>query len=91
VQAIEAPGCRVFFSSAVAAPGGGYRTVGTSRAVALVATAPAREQARAAVTAAAATVPVLEWRRDVGDTGYLDGLKRLVRDGPARAVPAVEG
>jgi hypothetical protein len=23
-------------------------------------------------------VPVLEWRRDVGDRGYLDGLVKLV-------------
>jgi hypothetical protein len=24
-------------------------------------------------------VPVLEWRRDVGEQGYLEGLARLVR------------
>ena len=29
----------------------------------------------------AATVPVLEWRRDVGDEGYLDGLRELVAAG----------
>jgi phosphoribosylamine--glycine ligase len=89
VDAIEAGGCRVFFSSAVARPDGGFRTVGTSRAVALVATAPALEQARTAVAGAAATVPVLEWRRDVGDSGYLDGLTRLVAGGHSR--PPVGG
>ncbi len=47
VAAIEADGCRVFFSSAVEAGGGVYRTVGTSRAVALATTAPALEEARA--------------------------------------------
>jgi len=76
--AIEADGCHVFFSSAVAAGGHRYRTVGTSRAVALAATAPTLEQARARVTDAATTVPVLEWRRDVGDEAYLKGLGALV-------------
>jgi hypothetical protein len=32
------------------------------------------------VSACAAAVPVLEWRRDVGDEGYLNGLSRLVED-----------
>ena len=47
-ERIEADGCHVFFSSAVAdrAPDA-YRTVGTSRAVALASTAPTLEQARA--------------------------------------------
>jgi len=75
---IEAEGCRVFFSSAVQVAHDLYRTVGTSRAVALASTAPTLEQARARVAASAATVPVLEWRRDVGDERYLDQLTCLV-------------
>jgi len=77
-ERIEADGCRVFFSSAVATTAGRYRTVGTSRAVALASTAPTLEQARARVVACAETVPVLEWRRDVGDELYLRGLDKLV-------------
>jgi len=77
--ALERDGCHVFFSSAVEAGEGAYATVGTSRAVALVVTAPTLEQARARVSACAATVPVLEWRRDVGDERYLDGLRALVQ------------
>ncbi len=76
--AIEADGCRVFFSSAEAAGRGRYRTVGTSRAVALAAVAPTLEQARAHVADAAETVPVLEWRRDVGSVAYLESLRELV-------------
>jgi phosphoribosylamine--glycine ligase len=79
-SAIEADGCHVFFSSAVRAGENAYATVGTSRAVALTTTAPTLEQARARVSACAAAVPVLEWRRDVGDEGYLNGLSRLVED-----------
>jgi len=77
--AIEAEGGHVFFSSAVSAGGDAYRTVGTSRAVALATTAPTLEQARARVAGWAERVPVLEWRRDVGDGAYLDGLTELVR------------
>ena len=71
----EAGGCRVFFSSAVQIGENTYRTVGTSRAVALVATAPTLEQARQLVVPVAESVPVLEWRRDVGQMSYLDGLR----------------
>jgi len=78
VAAIEGDGCHVFFSSAVEAGAGTYRTVGTSRAVALATTAPTLDQARARVQGWAAQVPLLEWRRDVGDSGYLEGLGRLV-------------
>ena len=56
-------------------------------------TAATLEQARERVAECAATVPVLEWRRDVGDEGYLDGLalsrgwseraaSRFVQDAP---------
>src|SRR5206468_7199140 len=45
-ERIEADGCHVFFSSAVARGENSYRTVGTSRAVALATTAATLEQAR---------------------------------------------
>ena len=84
-EAIEADGCRVFFSSAVEVGQNTYRTVGTSRAVALASTAPTLEQARARVVEAARSVPVLEWRTDVGDESYLEGLSRLVAPQAASA------
>jgi phosphoribosylamine---glycine ligase len=77
-ERIEADGCHVFFSSAVARSENSYRTVGTSRAVALASTAATLEQARERVAACAATVPVLEWRHEVGDERYLRELRRLV-------------
>jgi phosphoribosylamine--glycine ligase len=77
-ERIEADGCRVFFSSAIQTAASAYRTVGTSRAVALASTAPTLEQARARVVESAASVPVLEWRRDVGDERYLNDLSRLL-------------
>ena len=75
---IEREGCAVFFSSAVEAAPGRYRTVGTSRAVALASTAPTLAAARERVVGCASRVPVLEWRRDVGDERYLEGLRTLV-------------
>ncbi len=75
---IEREGCGVFFSSAVEAAPGSYRTVGTSRAVALASTAPTLAAARERVVGCASRVPVLEWRRDVGDERYLEGLRTLV-------------
>jgi phosphoribosylamine--glycine ligase len=78
VAAIEQQGCHVFFSSAVQTGEKGYRTVGTSRALALATTAPTLEQARARVVKGAASVPQLQWRGDVGDERYLNGLCRLV-------------
>jgi phosphoribosylamine--glycine ligase len=87
-ERIEADGSHVFFSSAVQAGEGTYQTVGTSRAVALATTAPTLEQARARVVQSAVTIPVLEWRRDVGDEGYLDGLRALVaREPPVDGEP----
>ncbi len=88
-ERIEAGGCNVFFSSAVEVGDNAYRTVGTSRAVALTATALTLEQARARVTESAATVPVLEWRKDVGDERYLNDLARLVE--PQDAVAQADG
>ena len=75
---IEREGCAVFFSSAVEAAPGRYRTVGTSRAVALASTAATLAAARERVVGCASRVPVLEWRRDVGDERYLEGLRSLV-------------
>jgi phosphoribosylamine-glycine ligase len=80
-QAIEDAGGHVFFSSAVGLGGDTYRTVGTSRAVALASTAPTLERARMQVARWAEGVPVLQWRRDVGDAAYLEGLSRLVAAG----------
>ena len=77
-QAIEPAGCEVFFSSAERIGPHRFRTVGTSRAVALAATSPQLQDARSLVAGAAASVPVLEWRRDVGDPRYLQGLQRLL-------------
>ena len=80
-EAIEDDGGHVFFSSAVALGGGSYRTLGTSRAVALAATAPVLEHARARVAGWAERVPVLEWRREVGDERYLQRLSGLLAAG----------
>ena len=77
-ERVEAADCHVYFSSAIGLGGNSYRTVGTSRAVALATTAPTLEQARSRVVQCAASVPVLEWRRDVGDEVYLQGLASLV-------------
>jgi phosphoribosylamine--glycine ligase len=77
-EAIEQRGCHVFFSSAERLRGDLYRTVGTSRAVALAATAPSLEAARERVVESARTVPALQWRSDVGDERYLQGLAKLV-------------
>ncbi|HEY4997447.1 MAG TPA: hypothetical protein VII03_05575, partial [Solirubrobacteraceae bacterium] len=77
-ERIESEGCHVYFSSARALADGRYRTVGTSRAVALATGAATLEQARTRIVSCAGTVPVLEWRSDVGDEGYLNGLGRLV-------------
>ena len=77
-QAMEARGCHVFFASAVEIGENLYSTVGTSRAVALVTTAPELESARRRVVDCAGSVQGLEWRRDVGDMSYLNGLGGFV-------------
>jgi len=82
-DAIEAQGCHVFFSSAVNVAERRYRTVGTSRAVALATTAPTLEAARERVVGCARSIPVLEWRKDVGQESYLEGLAGLVGRQPA--------
>jgi phosphoribosylamine--glycine ligase len=79
VAAIERAGASVFFSSAVHVAGDTYRTVGTSRAVALVTTAPNLPEAHERIVHIADSVDVLQWRRDVGDELYLRGLSRHVR------------
>jgi phosphoribosylamine--glycine ligase len=73
--AIEAEGAHVFFSSAVRAGPRTFRTVGTSRVLALAASAPELADARDVVAECAERVPLLEWRRDVGDPSYLEGLR----------------
>jgi phosphoribosylamine---glycine ligase len=77
-ERIEEAGCNVFFASAEKTAEHTYRTVGTSRAVALATTAPALAQARARIAACAESVEALQWRRDVGDERYLSGLSKLV-------------
>jgi phosphoribosylamine---glycine ligase len=81
LEAIERAGCRVFFSSAVQRAHDTYETVGTSRAVALATTAPTLGEAHARIVQHAASVGVLQWRREVGDERYLRGLRRLVQPG----------
>jgi phosphoribosylamine--glycine ligase len=81
-QEIEQSGTHVFFSSAVRIAPRRYETVGTSRALALASSAPSLEQARERVLAGARSVPVLEWRNDVGDEAYLEGLQRLLARQP---------
>jgi phosphoribosylamine--glycine ligase len=83
VDAIEAQGCEVFFSSAINVAERSYRTVGTSRAVALATTAPTLETARERIVGCARSIPVLEWRQDVGQESYLQGLAGLVARQPA--------
>jgi phosphoribosylamine--glycine ligase len=79
VEAMQSAGCEVFFSSAAHVAGDTYRTVGTSRAVALVTTAPTLREAHERVVRCASSVGVLQWRREVGDERYLEGLTSLVR------------
>jgi phosphoribosylamine--glycine ligase len=82
-QAIERSGTHVFFSSAVRIGARSFETVGTSRAVALATSAPSLAQARQRVLDGARSVPVLEWRNDVGDEAYLEGLQGLLARQPA--------
>jgi phosphoribosylamine---glycine ligase len=79
VAAMERAGCQVFFSSAVHVAENTYRTVGTSRAVALVTTALALHEAHERIVRCAGSVGVLQWRREVGDERYLQDLSALVR------------
>jgi phosphoribosylamine---glycine ligase len=83
VEAIERAGCDVYFASSVQSGANSYRTVGTSRAVALVTCAPTLREAHERVVACAGSVEVLQWRREVGDERYLQDLARLVQ--PASA------
>jgi phosphoribosylamine--glycine ligase len=83
-SSIEQQGAHVFFSSAVRTGEDSFRTVGTSRALAIATTAPTLEQARVRVVRCAETVPQLEWRADVGAEGYLEGLRGLVAPQQAR-------
>jgi phosphoribosylamine---glycine ligase len=79
VAAIERDGCEVFFASSVQLGERSFRTVGTSRAVALVTTAPTLPEAHARVLDCARSVGTLQWREEVGDARYLNELAGLVR------------
>jgi len=78
-DAIRAQGVAVHFSSAVQVGPRRYRTVGTSRAVALVTTAATLEECRARLAACARSVPELEWRADIGADSYLESLAAHAR------------
>jgi phosphoribosylamine--glycine ligase len=78
VAAIERDGCEVFFASSEQVGANAYHTIGTSRAVALVTTAPTLAQAHERIVACAGSVDTLQWRREVGDERYLNGLTGLV-------------
>jgi phosphoribosylamine--glycine ligase len=82
-DAMERAGAHVFFASAVETSDNSYRTVGTSRAVALATTAPTLEPARTLLVDCAGSVPVLQWRRDVGDQRYLRSLRKLLLRQPS--------
>jgi phosphoribosylamine--glycine ligase len=77
-ETMEQAGCHVFFASAVQSAEKTYRTVGTSRAVALATTAPALEPARRLLVECARSVGTLQWRTDVGDESYMKGLTNLL-------------
>jgi phosphoribosylamine--glycine ligase len=77
-EKMERAGCHVFFASAVQIAENRYRTVGNSRAVALATTAPTLQDARTRIAESAGSVGTLEWRRDVGDGGYVERLAKLV-------------
>jgi phosphoribosylamine--glycine ligase len=79
VTALERAGCEVFFASSVQIAENSYRTVGTSRAVALVTTAPTLAVAHERIVRCAGSVGTLQWRREVGDERYLQALSSLVR------------
>jgi phosphoribosylamine-glycine ligase len=85
-ERVEESGCGVFFASAEKTGERTYRTVGTSRAVALAGTATTLTDARARIVACADSVRTLQWRRDVGDETYLKGLGKLVEQAPAADV-----
>ncbi len=79
VAALERDGCEVFFASSVQLGERTFRTVGTSRAVALVTTAPTLPEAHARILGCARSVDTLQWRAEVGDERYLSELAALVR------------
>jgi phosphoribosylamine--glycine ligase len=80
---LEEAGAHVFFASAVDIGENRYRTLGTSRAVALATTAPTLNAARERIVDYADGIEVLEWRRDVGDESYLNGLAKLLTGAPS--------
>lgn len=80
VAAIRQSGCEVFFASAEHVAGNTYRTVGTSRCVAIGATAATLEETRARIAAAigAHVKGPLEWRTDMGSDDNINDMKKLV-------------
>jgi phosphoribosylamine--glycine ligase len=74
LAACEARGVTVHFSSTVEVGPGRYRTVGTSRALALTTSGPTLAECRERLVACAQGVPQLEWRADIGTDAYLESL-----------------
>jgi phosphoribosylamine--glycine ligase len=75
---MEDAGTGVFFASAERTSGTSFRTLGTSRALALATTAPTLARAHSRIADCAASVAPLQWRHDVGDETYLNRLSKLV-------------
>ena len=76
-----AAGCHVFFSSAVRRARAPIEPSELARGR-VRRTAATLEQARSKVFGATASVPVLQWRGDIGDENYLKGLTALVAGTP---------
>jgi phosphoribosylamine--glycine ligase len=89
-EAAEAQGVRVYFSAAEATEEPNqYRTTGTSRNVAFIATADSIAEARAAVDAVLADERIvdlggLQYRRDIGATEYVQALTQSTHDAKPR-------
>jgi phosphoribosylamine--glycine ligase len=76
-EAIERAGCGVFFAACTLAGPNRYRTVGTSRAVALTAGAPSLREARDRVQECIQrhVQGPLQWRRDIAADDYIASLQ----------------
>ncbi|MBV8548994.1 MAG: phosphoribosylamine--glycine ligase [Alphaproteobacteria bacterium] len=84
VEAIEAAGCHVFFASSERVEGADktlFRTVGTSRCIAIGTTAPTLEEARNRIKDAitAHTHGPLEWREDIATEGNIAAAKAILK------------
>lgn len=81
--AIEAAGCQVFFASSERVEGADktlFRTVGTSRCVAIGTTGSTLEEARTRIKSAITSHVrgQLEWREDIATTGNIEAARTLL-------------